>query len=199
MRICAKRKNVGREHTVAAILNLPSEPFHGDILIVCCVEAQVDTRNRPIAVLDAIFFVDVNVNQTKHDAFEQALINWQLHASLFFKWGKTSISLGGTVIPASIGMCESVRDHGIGGITLKHHAPEAHAYRLHAAFNYSQAIMTIRRRKFMFDAFITTKIHPLIAGINKFVVRADIGQFPRRVLVVQQFLQIREVSENIPF
>ena len=49
----------------------------------------LDTRNRPIAVLDAIFFVDMNVHQTKHDAFEQALINWQLHASLFFKWGKT--------------------------------------------------------------------------------------------------------------
>ncbi len=51
----------------------------------------------------------------------------------------------------------------------------------------------------MFDAFSTAKINPLVASVNKFVVRAHVGQFPRRVLVVQQFLEIREVSENIPF
>ena len=99
------------ECPITHVVNFAREPFHANKLIVAVIEPQVDAGNTAVAMLDALLFVNVDVEEAEKDSFREALVEGELHASLLLERSKTLVCLRGRVIPKNIGMHESVRNH----------------------------------------------------------------------------------------
>ena len=51
----------------------------------------------------------------------------------------------------------------------------------------------------MLDAFFAAIFDPLIGSIDELIIAAHIGQFPRGMLIIQEFLQVDEFSKHFVF
>ena len=61
VRVGAKRECHAVEAAIAHVVDLASEPFHANELVVGSVESEVDARDAAGAMFDTLFFVDVHV------------------------------------------------------------------------------------------------------------------------------------------
>ena len=108
------------EDTICYVVDAARLPFFDLVLIIMVVVPEIDTGHTSGVVFGTLFSIDYSVAEAENRAFEQALIDAQLHSCLPLFGSPTIVGLSGRVVTNNIRVKEAVINIGGRGIAMKH-------------------------------------------------------------------------------